>query len=74
MVFGSHQRLSKADDISINLNNVTITKTMEYDYLGVKFDSFVNHFSSMYKKYHQESSSLIVSEDISLMLLKIYTK
>ena len=53
MLFGSHQKLAKADEIKVNINNHKIVKSDRYEYLGVQLDDNLNmlsQFEKMYKK------------------------
>ena len=53
VLFGSSKRLTKANDVVISINDVPITQTSEYEYLGITFDptlSFTKHFDLIYKK------------------------
>ena len=55
MLFGSGKRLSKLQDqtIDVSINNIPISKTKSYKYLGVTMDptlNFQQHFQNSYKK------------------------
>jgi hypothetical protein len=53
MLFGTAQKLKKANKIEILLNNNIINETTNYEYLGVLFDKSLNytaHLDRVYKK------------------------
>ena len=58
VLFGSHQKLAKADEIEINMNNQKIVESDRYEYLGMQLDKNLNLLSQFEKMYKKVSSRI----------------
>ena len=58
VLFGSHQKLAKADEIEVSINNQKIVKSDRYEYLGMQLDKNLNMLSQFEKMYKKVSSRI----------------
>ena len=61
VLIGSHQKLAKAAEIEIKMNNQKIVESDRYEYLRMQLDKYLNllsQFEKMHIKCFQKSSCL----------------